>query len=349
MEQKSKRFLVTRCLILVWVIIVMTLSCQKPREYYLSQGEIFHTSYHIKYKYQKPLGDEIQAVLDTFDLSLNPFNKESIISKVNNNQPIEVDDYFISVFNKSREVSETSDGAFDITCAPLVNLWGFGFSNLDSVTPQLVDSIKSFVGYQKVRLNGRNVIKDDPRVLLNMSAIAKGCSCDVVAQLLESYGIEDYMVEIGGEVRAKGKNPNNICWKIEITKPNDDKSGLKKERLEVLELCNRSMATSGNYRNFYVKEGKKYAHTIDPKTGYPAENELLSATVIASDCITADAYATAFMTLGLDKACELAQKVPGLDYVFVYADHEGNMKVTQSQGAVSAERHFIPSRDNRSE
>ncbi len=321
----------TRLRILLLIMIVLTLSCQRPYEYYLSQGEIFHTSYHIKYKYHKPLGDEIQAVLDTFNLSLNPFNKESVISKVNNNQPVEVDDYFVTVFNKSQEISKASDGAFDITCAPLVNIWGFGFSKADSVTPELVDSIKLFVGYQKVRLKGRNVIKDDLRVLLNMSAIAKGYSCDVVANLLESYGIEDYMVEIGGEIRAKGKNPNDVCWKIEITKPNDDKSGLKKERLEVLELCNRSMATSGNYRNYYVKDGKKYAHTINPKTGYPAGNEMLSATVIADDCMTADAYATAFMTLGLDKARELAGKVPGLDYVFVYTDHEGNMQVLQSK------------------
>ncbi len=310
--------------------LFVILSCRKPPRYYLSEGEIFHTSYHIKYNYQKPLGDEIQAVLDSFNLSLNPFNKESIISKVNNNQPVEVDDYFVTVFNKSQEVSAASNGAFDITCAPLVNLWGFGFNKADSVTPQMIDSLKSFVGYQKIRLDGRKIIKNDPRVILNMSAIAKGYSCDIVANLLESFGIEDYMVEIGGEIRAKGKNPSGVCWKIEITKPNDDRSGIKKERLEVVELCGRSLATSGNYRNFYVRDGKKYAHTIDPKTGYPAENNMLSATVIADDCMTADAYATAFMTLGLEKSLELVTRVPGLGYIFVYLDSDGTMKVMES-------------------
>lgn len=307
------------------------ISCRKEPEYYLSQGEIFHTTYHIKYEYKEPLGKRIQAVLDSFDLSLNPFNKQSVIYKVNNNEDVDADDWFITVFNKAREVSEASEGAFDITCAPFVNLWGFGFNKADSVTPAMIDSVKAFVGYQKVQLNDRKIIKNDPRILLNASAIAKGYSCDVVAQLLDSYEISNYMIEIGGEIRAKGKNPNGECWKIEITKPADDRSGLLKERQEVIRLCAQSLATSGNYRNFYIKDGKKYAHTINPHTGYPAEQNILSATVIAKDCITADAYATAFMTLGLDKACTLAENTPGLDYYFVYVDEEGNTQVKYSK------------------
>ncbi|MDR1370446.1 MAG: FAD:protein FMN transferase [Dysgonamonadaceae bacterium] len=326
-------------LILFLFVTFAVSSCRNSPEYYLSQGEVFHTSFHIKYRHNKLLGDEIRAVLDSFDLSLNPFNKESVIYKVNNNRPVEVDRYFATVFDKAQEVSEASDGAFDVTCAPLVNLWGFGFNESDSVTPQMVDSLKSFVGYRKIRLENNRIIKEDPRVILNMSAIAKGYSCDVVAGLLDSYGIEDYMVEIGGEVRVKGQNPNGVCWKIEITRPDDDRSGLRKERLEVVELCNRSMATSGNYRNYYIRDGKKYAHTIDPRTGYPAENEMLSATVIAGDCMTADAYATAFMTLGLDEACKLADDLPELDYIFVYSDREGVMKIIRSKGLSDYSRY----------
>lgn len=315
----------------LWVIpAMMILSCQKKQEYYLSQGEIFHTSYHIKYEYKEPLGKQIQEVLDSFDLSLNPFNEESVISKINNNQPVEVDDFFVTVFNKAQEVSEISGGAFDITCAPLVNLWGFGFDKTDNVTPEIIDSVKSFVGYRKVHLAGRKIVKDDPRIILNASAIAKGYSCDVVAGLLESYGIKNYMVEIGGEVCTKGKNPNGVCWKIEITRPDDDRSGLKKDRFVVLGLCDRSLATSGNYRNFYIRNGKKYAHTIDPFSGYPAENGMLSATVIAPDCMTADAYATVFMTLGLEKACALGDNIPELAYYFIFSDEEGNPGVKYS-------------------
>ncbi len=321
------------CLLILCLFFV---SCREHQEYYLSQGEIFHTSYHIKYEYKEPLGKSIQAVLDSFDLSLNPFNNKSVIYRVNNNQEVEVDNYFMAVFNKSKEVSEASGGAFDITCAPFVNLWGFGFSRSDTVTPEMIDSVKAFVGYRKVRLEGRHVVKDDPRLILNASAIAKGYSCDVVAGLLDSHGIQNYMVEIGGEIRAKGHNPRGECWRIEITKPDDDRTGLKKERLEVLELCDRSLATSGNYRNFYIKNGKKYAHTIDPHTGYPAEQNLLSATVIANDCMTADAYATAFMTMGLEEARKLADSLPDMDYLFIYADPEGNMKVIQSDPGISS-------------
>ncbi len=328
---------------LVLLVIVLSLfSCRKETDYYLSQGQIFHTTYHIKYQYQEPLGQQIQAVLDSFDLSLNPFNKESIISKVNNNQEVDADDWFIAVFNKAQEVSEASNGAFDITCAPFVNLWGFGFSRADSVTPAIIDSMKAYVGYRKVRLNGRKVIKDDPRILLNASAIAKGYSCDVVAQLLDSYGIENYMIEIGGEVRAKGKNPHDTCWRIEITQPDDDPSGLQKERQEIVQISDLSLATSGNYRNFYIKEGKKYAHTIDPTTGYPAEQNLLSATVIAKDCMTADAYATAFMTMGLEKACVLGDRIPDLAYYFVYSDENGNHRVKMSS---NMESHLVRKED----
>ena len=312
------------------VFCIGLVSCKKQQTYFLTQGEIFRTSYHIKYKYHKELGKEIQTELDRFNLSLNPFNKQSVIYKVNNNEEVEVDDWFMTVFNKAKEVSEISHGAYDITCAPLINAWGFGFSKMDSVNHHIIDSLKQFVGFEKVRLHNRKIIKDDPRIQLSASSIAKGYSCDVIAELLDSYEISDYMIEIGGEVRGKGKNPNNECWKIEITKPHDDSSGQLKERLEVVKLCDYSLATSGNYRNYYIKDGKKYAHTMDPQTGYPAENSILSATVITPDCITADAFATAFMTLGLEESCLIGDKIPNLEYIFVYTDEEGNMKEKMS-------------------
>ena len=317
---------------LLWALpAIMILACQKDREYYLSQGEIFHTSYHIKYEHREPLGKQIRAILDSVDLSLNPFNERSVISRINHNEAVEPDDFFVTVFKKAQEISEISGGAFDITCAPLINLWGFGFDHADRVTEEKIDSIKSFVGYRKVHLAGRKIVKDDPRIILNPSAIAKGYACDVVGKLLESYQITNYMVEIGGEVCAKGKNRNGACWRIEITKPEDDRSGSRKERFTVLDLCDRSLATSGNYRNFYIKDGKKYAHTIDPFSGYPAENEMLSATVLAPDCMTADAYATAFMALGLEKACALADSIPELSYYFIFRDHDGTYKIRQSR------------------
>ena len=302
-------------------------ACKKENAYYKTSGEVFKTNFHIQYKYNRVLDKEIQSCFRKFDLSLNPFNKESIIYKVNNNQPVEVDDWFINVFNKAMEVAEISGGTYDITCAPFVNLWGFGFQKVDhgADIQHTIDSLKQFVGYKKVRLEGRKIIKDDPRLELDCASIAKGYACDVIAELLESYGITDYIVEIGGEIHAKGKNPFDRCWRVEITKPVDDESGQINERMEVIELCDKSLATSGNYRNYYIKDGKKYAHTINPLTGYPAESSILSASVVCKDCITADAFATVFMTKSLDDAAAIGDSIPNLEYLFIYADNDGNL------------------------
>ena len=302
---------------------------------------MFHTLYHIKYEAPQLLTEQIDAELQKFNLSLNPFNPNSIIAKVNRNEAVEVDEWFKEVFNKSMEVSKNSEGVFDITCAPFINVWGFGFSKKDSVTPQMIDSLKTFVGYQKVHLEGNQVVKEDPRLLLNCSAIAKGYACDVVARLLEKEGIENYMIDIGGEVVMKGVNPNGICWRIGINIPEDDSTNTKNNYDEIVQLCKKgAIATSGNYRNFYIKDGKKYAHTIDPRTGYPSEQNILSATIVANDCITADAYATAFMAMGLDKAKEMAASLPEIEYYIIYADENGKHQIDYSEGMLQ----YLPRR-----
>ena len=321
--------------------ILMFTACTKQKQYFEESGSVFHTIYHIKYEGSEILTEKIDAEFQKFNLSLNPFNPNSIISKVNRNEAVEADDWFIEVFNKAKEVSDHSEGIFDITCAPLVNLWGFGFSKMDSVTPQMIDSIKQFVGYQKVRLDGRKVVKDDSRILLNCSAIAKGYASDVIARLLEREGIENYMVEIGGEVTMKGVNQNGKCWRIGINKPEDDSTGVKNDIEEVVQLCKKGgVATSGNYRNYYIKDGKKYAHTIDPRTGYPSEQSILSATIVAEDCITADAYATAFMAMGLEKAREAAKNIPGMEYYVIYSDENGKHQIEYSTGMLQ----YLPNR-----
>ena len=321
--------------------ILMFTACTKQKQYFEESGSVFHTIYHIKYEGSEILTEKIDAEFQKFNLSLNPFNPNSIISKVNRNEAVEADDWFIEVFNKAKEVSDHSEGIFDITCAPLVNLWGFGFSKMDSVTPQMIDSIKQFVGYQKVRLDGRKVVKDDSRILLNCSAIAKGYASDIIARLLEREGIENYMVEIGGEVTMKGVNQNGKCWRIGINKPEDDSTGVKNDIEEVVQLCKKGgVATSGNYRNYYIKDGKKYAHTIAPRTGYPSEQSILSATIVAEDCITADAYATAFMAMGLEKAREAAKNIPGIEYYVIYSDENGKHQIEYSTGMLQ----YLPNR-----
>ena len=324
---------------LFFAILLTLSSCQKQKnnseitdelQYYHTQMEVFTTTASIKYSYHKDLGREIAARLDSFNLSLNPFNNQSIIYKVNNNIDVELDDWFINCFNKAQEIAEITDGYYDITAAPLINFWGFGFEKIEERNPQTIDSLKQYVGYEKIRLNGREIKKENPNVQLNMSSIAKGYACDVVAELFSGFGIENYMIEIGGEICAAGKNPKGNLWTIGITRPIDDSSGKTKETQEIVVLENRSLATSGNYRNFYLKDGLKYAHTINPKTGYPAQSNILSASVFYSDCMTADAYATAFMVIGLEKALEIADQIPNMDYLLIYTDEKGKVRVVEN-------------------
>jgi thiamine biosynthesis lipoprotein len=313
---------------------LLFLSCRQ--KYQEEKGTIFRTLYQVKYQSDKLLSEKIDAELQAFDMSMNPFNPNSILAKVNRNEEVEVDQWFTDVFNKAMEVSEQSKGLFDVTAAPLINLWGFGFERYDEISPAIIDSVKSFVGYRKVRLAGRRIVKDDPRIMLNFSAIAKGYACDVIAALLEREGVKNYMVDIGGEIAARGKNARGVCWRIGINEPEDEDTYMQNTYKEIVQLCGKSgMATSGNYRNFYIRDGRKYAHTIDPTTGYPAEQNILSATIVATDCMTADAYATAFMVMGVEAACRMAEQIPKLEYYIIYAGDDGLTRIKHSDGMSS--------------
>ena len=324
----------------LWMFVSLT-SCSDKNPYFEETGSVFHTQYHIKYQSSKVLTEDIDAELQAFNLSLNPFNPNSVIARINRNEPVEVDSWFTVVFNKSMEISEKSNGMFDITCAPLINAWGFGFSKMDEVTPEMIDSLKQFVGYRKVRLVGKGIEKDDPRLILNCSAIAKGYACDVIADLLERNGVKNYMVEIGGEVTLKGVNDKGNPWRVGIRKPEETSPGRRVTIEEVVELPHRGgVATSGDYQNYYVKDGKKYAHTINPKTGYPAEQNILSSTIVANDCMTADGYATAFNAMGLEEACRIADSIPEIEYFFIYTDENGDYKIRYSEGMLN----YLPNR-----
>ncbi len=316
---------------IIFITILILFACDSKKEEYIEdRGEIFHTTYSIKYKYTRSLKIEIERELARFDDSLNPFKSTSVISKVNNNEEVVPDTFFVNVFNRAQAISKISDGLFDITVSPLVNAWGFGFKNMDNITPEIIDSLKLLVGYDKINIQDGKIIKSDPRIQINTSAIAKGYSTDVIARLLDSYGIDNYMVEIGGEVTAKGVNLKGECWHIGIDKPIDDKTPAHRDFQTILQLCDKSIATSGNYRNFYIKDGKKYAHTINPKTGYPSENNILSATVIADDCMSADAYATVFMLADTAQARVIAEK-EGLAYMLILGTQDSTYLLVKSK------------------
>ncbi len=304
--------------------------------YHKLEGSVFHTIYHITYQGERDYHDEIKQLFKEFDGSLSMFNDTSIITRMNNcDTSVVANRYFRHVFTKAMEVSEATGGAFDITVAPLVNLWGFGFKNSDNVSQAAIDSILQFVGYKTVHLDEEGHLhKDDPRTIMDASSIAKGYMSDVVADFLREQGVENYMVEIGGEVALNGVNPKGSRWSIGINKPTDDSTQVNSELQDILYMSEGGVATSGNYRNFYYKDGKKYAHTIDPHTGYPIQQDILSSTVIARDCMTADAYATAFMVLGKEKAMEVLAKDTTLMAYFIVdapdADGNGGYEIVYS-------------------
>ena len=323
-----------RFLILILGLVGVCLSgCAPEPTYYEVTGRL-HTPYHIKFQYTESLEEEIDAQLDYFYHLFNAFDSTSVISRVNRGEPVEVDTLFQKVFNRAQEVAALTDGAYDITCAPLINLWGFGFKDGDTVTAAAIDSVRAFIGYEKVHLEGNRVVKADPRVILNMSSIADGTVCDMIAAMFESKGIQNYMVEFGGEMRVKGLNPSGEAWRLGITKPTDDSTGLNQELQQIIRFpMPRGMATSGNYRNFYVKDGKKYAHTIDPIEGCPVQRDILSATIVAADGMTADACATAFMVLGSERTKRFYERMKGIDYYIICADSTGQgFRVEYSPG-----------------
>ena len=294
------------------------------------QGKIFGTLYTVTYEHNADLQPQIVAAMQAVDNSLSPFNKQSIITHVNNNDSIEVDGLFTEVFHAAERIYNESHGAFDPTVAPLVNAWGFGFKKGLDVSSTTIDSLRELVGLSRIRLEDKRVVKTDDRFMLDFSAIAKGYGSDCVARVLDSCGIQNYMVEIGGEVVVKGHNKNGNPWGIGITKPMDDSLSVNQELQTVLRLTDCAVATSGNYRNFYYKDGVKYAHTIDPRTGYPVQHSLLSATVIANNCMRADALATAFMVLGVDSAMAYCERNPEIKGYFIVAADSGRYEVQQS-------------------
>ena len=307
------------------------LSSHNKNRLYENEGTIFGTFYHIKYVYSEDLQADILKRLNEVDASLSAFNKNSVLSRVNRNEDVSVDSLFADVFNLSMQVSRETDGAFDITIAPLVNAWGFGPQGKKELTGKEVDSLLQIVGYEKVKLTDGKVVKADSRMQLDCNAVAKGYGVDRVADLLNSLGIKDYMVEIGGEIVARGQNPDGRPWRIGISKPEESPDAPNSNQI-ILRVNNTALATSGNYRNYYYKNGRKYTHTVNPRTGLPFQHTLLSASVMAPDCATADAYATAFMVMGMEQAKAVLKKHPELQAYFIYSADNGQTATWHTPG-----------------
>jgi FAD:protein FMN transferase len=303
--------------------------CKESKPVYANfNGYAQGSTYSIVYDNKKnidpaDLKQKVEKILSDFDMSLSGYKDSSIVSKVNRNEDVVADSFFTEAFRISVEISALTDGAFDITVGPLVKAWGFGPDAHKTFTESKRDSLLKLVGMDKVSLVNGRIIKSVPNLLLDFNAIAQGYSVDVVSHFFDGLGIKNYLVEIGGEVRAKGKKAGNL-WRIGIDKPEDDNMTPGQSLQAIIRLSDESISTSGNYRKFYIEDGIKYSHEINPKTGFPAKNTLLSASVIADDCAMADGLATAFMVMGKDKTIEFLRIHPEFEAFLVYSDETGN-------------------------
>lgn len=331
------------CTLSAAFVLIFAAGCNKAGNTYKSidgfaQGGTFHLVYkEVGQPGQYNLPDSLTKWFGAIDKSLSGYDCTSITSRINRGENPPLDSLFIGCFNLSREVWEKTGGKFDISAAPFFDIWGFGFRNREQVSQEKIDSIMAFVGMEKLHIrydstaNASFLVREDPRMKVNFNAIAQGYTCDYICRELEKAGITDYLLEVGGEILCKGKNAKGKDWSVGIDKPVDGNFIPGQTVEAVIEVSGKGLVTSGNYRKFYIEDGEKFSHTIDPKTGYPVRHNLLSATVIAPTAALADAYATYLMVIGLEPAKKFLQAREEMDALLVYGEEE-NLKVYATEG-----------------
>lgn len=316
--------------------LMFLVSCQSKKELtkVSFQGQAQGTYYMLTYfdHQKRNIQPEIDSILKVFDLSLSSWVPNSILSRVNRNElGVELDQNFIDNFNLSERVAKETDGAFDCTIGPLIEAWGFGFREGVKLDQEMVDSIRAFVGFDKVKIENGLLVKADPRMELSFNAVAQGYSVDLLGEFLLALGIENFIIDIGGEVLARGQKPDGEMWHVGIQKPTENEYGQIEADI-VIDLKDKALVTSGSYRKYYEKNGVRYSHMIDPATGYPVTHSLLSVTVMANNCDEADAYATAFMIMGLEKAKEFIEQRDDLEAYFISAAAGNKLETFSTEG-----------------
>lgn len=315
------------------IVLAFLASCgHQPKKMVLqglAQGSYYAVTYYDEQ--ERNFQHEIDSIFHAVDMSVNLWVDSSVISKVNRNEEVVLDDIFIDNFNIAQKAAKLSDGYFDPTISPIVAAWGFSYKHGDSITPQLIDSLKQLVDYRKVRIEDGKVIKENPAIQLDFNAIAQGYTSDMIASFLESRGIKDFLVDTGGEIMARGGKPNGQPWIVGIEKPADNWDSEQVVQTRIA-LRDKGLVTSGSTRKYVKRNGKRYSHCIDPKTGYPVEHQLLSATVLAENSVWADALASICMVMGLEKSLPLIESMEGVEAYYIFANEKNELETYATEG-----------------
>ena len=313
--------------------LVFLVSCGELPKKIVLQGLAQGSYYAVTYfdEENRNFQREIDSIFHAVDLSVNLWVNSSVISKVNRNEAVTLDSIFINNFRIAQEAAQLSDGYFDPTISPIVAAWGFSYKHGDSITPQLIDSLKQLVDYRKIRIEKGRVVKEHPEMKLDFNAIAQGYTSDLIAAFLESRGINNYLVDTGGEIMARGSKPNGQPWIVGIEKPaeNWDSEQIVQTRIA---LRDKGLVTSGSTRKYVERNGKRYSHCINPKTGYPVEHSVLSATVLAENSVWADALASICMVMGMEKSLPLIESMDGVEAYYIFVNENDELETFATEG-----------------
>ena len=314
-----------RCLLFMGLVLLV--SCVKQPQKMVLQGLVQGSYYAITYYDEegRNFQQEIDSIFHAVDMSVNLWVDSSVICKVNRNEEVALDQIFIDNFEIAQRAAAISNGYFDPTISPLVAAWGFSAKTGDTITPQLVDSLKQLVDYRKVRIEDDKLIKENPAMKLDFNAIAQGYTTDLVGAMLDAKGIKSYIVDVGGEIFARGTKPDGKPWVVGIEKPAADWDSERVVQQRV-ELEDKGIVTSGSYRKYVERDGKRYSHCIDPMTGYPVEHNLLSATVIAENATWADALASVCMVMGMEHSLELIKTLEGVEVFYIFVNDHNELE-----------------------
>ena len=319
--------------LLICFMILLFPSCDRqPRKIILegfAQGSYYAVTYYDEQG--RNFQHEIDSLFHAVDLSVNLWVDSSVICKVNRNEAVALDQIFIDNFNIAQQAAALSDGYFDPTISPLVEAWGFSAREGMEVTPEMVDSLRRLVDYRNIRIEDGKVVKANSAMRLDFNAIAQGYTSDMIGAFLESQGVSNYLVDVGGEIMARGTKPDGEAWVIGIEKPAEtwDAEQVVQQRVA---LCDRGIVTSGSYRKYIERDGKRYSHCIDPKTGYPVEHQLLSATVLAKNSVWADALASICMVMGMERSLELIDRMEDVDAYYIFVNDQGELEYFATGG-----------------